>query len=417
MREIRQGFFTHALMQEERGAIPSLATLSQGLRPIQWIRGDNPHLVPLGNFHLGRLGMAVDGLIHFEPQPQIFDGSTHYRARKIRTDEAQGARRQMVSGFHADFLPRVGCGWSNASHRPDKTHSVRLKKLNSYAEAKETTWFKSSLRLEEPLDSFADLAETSKLGKLKNPPRTCPDGEGHWVEYEKGLVLFHPDLGAAPLLGAFAAAWKSEQGSANPLGYPLRGPEKVPRKPSQRWQEFENGVLFGKPEGQVHAVPPEPLGAGSLSLEAVSQLAREWLHRIVSENPGSLVTQEPECVSLLDFERRDTTLAPRGHAFQFQAAYEANLLPVIHVTIHCDIRWICEPGKTEIQAYLDDYRYTLEAPRALGWAISQKTLDEKAQALVSPWLHQPQTVVESKQPLLCIKVLPDGGLYLYSIPG
>jgi LGFP repeat len=267
------------------------------------------------------------------------------------------------------------------------------------------------------LDNFEALAETSLLGKRKFPPRTCPDGEGYWVEYEAGFVLFHPDLGAFPMPGAFASAWKSLQASELPLGYPVGRPEIVPQQSLEWWQEFENGVLFGNPGSEVRPLAPLPIQGGSLSQETITQIACDWLHRILSQNPGCHITQNPECTSLLDFQRREEQVTPRGHTFQFEAEYHSALLPDLSISVECGIRWKVEPGSHAIQAWLDDYQYRVVASRGLSWMLPQSTLDQKVEELVSPWLRRPQEVVLTESRLLCVKVFPDGDLYSFPVPG
>jgi hypothetical protein len=286
-------------------------------------------------------------------------------------------------------------------------HEVK-KKLNSR--------HGGSMNPKATLDDLTALAVTSGLGQPLSDPETCPDGEGQMILCEQGMALYHPDLGAAPIPGGFAEAWKNEQRVTSPLGYPLGAPKPLSGKPKMNWQEFENGVLVQSGNGHVERILALPMGKGSLSVEDLARFVGDWLQRLITGRPEISVIRWPTLLTLVDFHRHQGELLPRGHAFHFQVLYRKSPFPAVEVSVTCELRWSAVTGKTALTGWLDGYDYEVDLPTGWSWVMRRETIDAAVGDMVIPWLRKPQVFTESPQKLLCAKVFADGGLHAFALP-
>ena len=63
---------------------------------------------------------------------------------------------------------------------------------------------------------------SSVLGAPTTEERPCADGTGRYNDFERGVIYWHPSLGAHEIHGAIHAKWASLGWETGSLGYPAR---------------------------------------------------------------------------------------------------------------------------------------------------------------------------------------------------
>jgi len=101
-------------------------------------------------------------------------------------------------------------------------------------------------------------AETagSLLGYLTGDEIPLPDGQGRMARFERGVIYWHPTLGAQPVVGSILTRWAAMGYEASQLGYPTSGEVVNPDGVGRR-QAFQNGAIYWKaPYGAHEAFGP-----------------------------------------------------------------------------------------------------------------------------------------------------------------
>lgn len=94
------------------------------------------------------------------------------------------------------------------------------------------------------------------LGAVKGPETTAPDGKGRYRFYQYGAIYWHPDTGAHEVHGAIINKWGSLKWEKGVLGYPTTDETSCPDKVG-RYNHFQHGSIYWKPTvsaSEVHGL-------------------------------------------------------------------------------------------------------------------------------------------------------------------
>ena len=94
------------------------------------------------------------------------------------------------------------------------------------------------------------------LGAIKGPETTAPDGKGRYRFYKYGAIYWHPDTGAHEVHGAIGNKWGSLKSEKGVLGYPATDETSCPDKVG-RYNHFQHGSIYWKPTtsaSEVHGL-------------------------------------------------------------------------------------------------------------------------------------------------------------------
>ena len=98
-------------------------------------------------------------------------------------------------------------------------------------------------------DKWAALGwERSSLGYPQDGEQATADGQGRFVNFQNGLLYWHPQHGGHAVQGRILEEWQRQGAERSPLGYPT-GDEQIAGR--GRRQEFQNGSLVLSPQGAV----------------------------------------------------------------------------------------------------------------------------------------------------------------------
>ncbi|NKV33005.1 hypothetical protein GS921_25290 [Rhodococcus hoagii] len=78
-----------------------------------------------------------------------------------------------------------------------------------------------------------------------------PDGQGRMNRFQRGVIYWHPNLGAQPIVGQILDRWSAMGYETSTLGYPTSG-ELVNADGLGRRQLFQNGVIYWQDRFGAH---------------------------------------------------------------------------------------------------------------------------------------------------------------------
>jgi len=84
------------------------------------------------------------------------------------------------------------------------------------------------------------------LGSPLIPEKVAPDGVGHYRHYEHGSIYWKPSTGPHEVHGLIRKLWANLNWEKGPLGYPLTDERPTQQGSANRFNDFENGVIWWK---------------------------------------------------------------------------------------------------------------------------------------------------------------------------
>ncbi len=209
-----------------------------------------PQGVRLGGFRLyPRLGVAFEwnDNVFASETTEIDDTAFVYSGgARLQSDWGRHAlafEAQAAHTAYSDLSADDGTNWSVlAEGRLDIRRSTALSGSVSYTDAQEERGFVDLITLIEPID-YTDLSAAARLTHLFNRLRATAFAEYHRLDYDDGLLLDGPDLGADPdpFDQDFRDANITELGGR--LDYYVSPSTAVWTSVSQRWNDYRDESL------------------------------------------------------------------------------------------------------------------------------------------------------------------------------
>ncbi len=100
--------------------------------------------------------------------------------------------------------------------------------------------------------------EKSVVGLPTMDENATPDKKGRYSSFEKGVIIWHPDLGAFEMHGEIVKKWIRIKDNLKVLGYPKTDEMITPDKVG-RYNHFQYGSIYWSPNTGAHEVHGEIL--------------------------------------------------------------------------------------------------------------------------------------------------------------
>lgn len=271
--------------------------------------------------------------------------------------------------------------------------------------------------------------ERSVLGYPVTDETITPDRIGRFNHFQGGSIYWKPNLGPHFIFGAIRNYWASQGYERNSaLGYPITN-ELAPKLGSlDRFQDFENGVLFWKKDSRTAAelgrFPLASRDRADLELEAQNKVAG----LMAPYGDKAYIDQAPTIAAVTNYTREGFNgVSNRQIQLDMKIKYKAEflgidgLLPDPHTILSL---WVSfQPRKTasgtELVMTLTRARMQTHVPAPTSGFISAETINRMLKDdVLNNVIGKPQVMgtVPSTITVLSVKVMPNGDLNTYIAP-
>ena len=267
--------------------------------------------------------------------------------------------------------------------------------------------------------------ESGFLGFPTTDELPCPDGKGRFNHFQNGSVYWKPSISAHEIHGLIRKYWADHGWEKNPdLGYPISDELPTKANSKNRYNDFENGVLFWK-YGEKNASV-----LSKLTLENASKTAAEVVGEInkivvpmIKASSEVYIKSGPGLSEVTDYYFDGNTLHNRKYKMHVTMGVDVPVFsdPTINLDLWIEIS--LDKQAKKIRAYLVEYKYHVHVP----WdthsiaGVDASDIGDKIKQALNPQVWKPHDVKDvSTLPaginILSLKVMPNGDLNVYIEP-
>ncbi len=271
--------------------------------------------------------------------------------------------------------------------------------------------------------------EQSWLGYPVTDETVTPDGVGRFTHFQRGSIYWKPELGAHAVINGFRAYWAERGWERNAaLGYPLNSELAPIARPLDRFQDFENGVLFfANRTGAIDELWPFPMA--SRSKEDLEIELGGVVDGLLARAGGEAYREGEVVIEGVTGYRRNGQGAPFNRALvaKIHVKYTAAFLGIddalpdpssdIRLTLRLDGRRRFE-GDALLYSVLEGWSASTHVPFPTSTFISAGTINNRLRGELDPLVGSEQELAVLPAPLtlLVAKVTAEGGLSVYVAP-
>jgi uncharacterized protein with LGFP repeats len=262
--------------------------------------------------------------------------------------------------------------------------------------------------------------EAGFLGFPVTDETKTPDGIGRFNHFEGGSIYWKPSISAHEVHGLIRHHWSSHGWEQNSqLGYPISDELPTFAGSQNRFNDFENGVLYWK-HGSSAASPLSKLTLGNASrtasemLQAISAVVVPKL----KSNSRVYIKSGPSIAQITDYSWNGQRALNRQYKVYTQIGIDISGVP----DPTCDLNlWIAvdfDPAGGAVWSYLAAWHIHTHVPWPTSMGLSASEVNDEFKAVLNPLVNvkqDPQTVPEPFH-LLSVKVMPNGDLDVFVQP-
>ncbi len=271
--------------------------------------------------------------------------------------------------------------------------------------------------------------ERGHLGYPMTDALTTPDGAGRFNHFQRGSIYWRADLGAHAVINGFRAYWAERGWERNPaLGFPIN--DEMPSFPERndRYQDFENGVLYyAHASGAIYEMWPFPVASrdkADLETELAAQIDKQ-----LAAAGGEAYRDGAVQITEVTGYRRNGQGRPLNRALKVQAhlKYTAEFLGIddalpdpssdLTLMIRLDGRRRFD-GDAILYSVLESWSAATKVPFPTSTFISAATINAKLRGELDPQvgIEAEMAVLPSPLSLISVKVTQDGGMNVFVAP-
>jgi hypothetical protein len=261
-------------------------------------------------------------------------------------------------------------------------------------------------------------SEGGVLGFPVTDERPLPDGVGRYNHFEGGSIYWKPSVGAHEVHGLIRGFWADHGWEQGSFGYPLTNEAPTHEGDADRFNDFENGVIYCKPSWNLaQAVVPQPDLSRSKA-QVLAELKAKISGELLAADSRVYITSQPDITAVGDYQQIPSGVRNRMYtvATSFGITVEGSNDPDCDLTVTVEIRF--DRPSNQIQAIVRGWSIHTEVDFPTTIAVTaaevNAQLKPKLDALVDA-INVLQTV-GSLLRVLSLKVMPSGDLNLYLEP-
>lgn len=271
--------------------------------------------------------------------------------------------------------------------------------------------------------------EGSYLGFPQTDETVTPDGVGRFNHFQRGSIYWKPNLGPHMVINGFRSYWAARGWERNPaLGYPINS--EMPSFPEldDRYQDFEDGVLYYKhATGAIDELWPFPLA--SRTKEDLQNAITDTVDELLTGAGGNAYREDGVTISGTE----DYSTIPSGGVLNrllvvnVRVKYKAEFLGIDDVLpdpysdlvlqIRVDGRRSFS-GAAPIYSVINHWSASTTVPYPTRVVISPETINSKLREVLDPLVGKESILAELPHPLtlLSVKISREGSLSVFIAP-
>ncbi len=258
------------------------------------------------------------------------------------------------------------------------------------------------------------------LGSSVTGELVCPDGTGHYRHYQNGSIYWSPLTGAHEIHGLIRGYWESKGWETNSeLGYPISDEIPTSEGSKNRYNDFENGVVFWK-YGNDNAVP-----LSKLTINNASRTAGEVVLEInkiitpaLTSNSSVYIKNGPYLAEVTDYSYDGSAVHNRRYRIHVNIGIDVSAMPDPTSNIDLWIEISYDRSDKKVKAYLTNWSAHTHVPWPTSMGVSASSINNKFRSALDPMLWKPNVVssIPAGINILSVKVVPNGDLNVYIEP-
>lgn len=246
-----------------------------------------------------------------------------------------------------------------------------------------------------------------------------PDGAGRYNHFEHGSIYWKPSVGAHEVHGLIRKYWADHGWEKNPeLGYPLTNETPTKANDPDRFNDFENGVVYWK-SGTNTALALKPNALASRSKAVVAKALKEKIDAaLTSADSRVYITSEPTIIAISDYAQKGSGVRNRMYtvAVAFAISLDDTNDPDCSLTVDIELKFDRPTG--QVQAILRSWHIHTEVDWPTNWFISAEEVNAQLKPKLDALVGVVNVVgtIPSLLNVLSVKVMPNGDLDVFVEP-
>jgi hypothetical protein len=262
--------------------------------------------------------------------------------------------------------------------------------------------------------------EAGFLGFPTTDETTTPDGIGRYNHFEGGSIYWKPSISAHEVHGLIRKYWADNGWELNSqLGYPISDELPTFQNSNDRFNDFENGVVYwkyGKPNAD--ALSPFVLGNASRPVSDVMQSISDVIVPKLKSNSRVYIKSGPKLSKITDYVWNGSRILNRQYKVYTYIGIDISGVP--DPTSDLDV-WIgvdFNRATGQVWSYLASWHIHTHVPWPTSIGVSAEEINNEFKAVLNPLINvkQSQSTLPSEFHLLSVKVMPNGDLNVYVQP-
>lgn len=262
--------------------------------------------------------------------------------------------------------------------------------------------------------------ESGFLGFPVTDECTTPDGIGRYNHFQNGSVYWKPSISAHEVHGLIRGYWASKGWERNSeLGYPISDEIPTSEGSKNRYNDFENGVVFWK-HGNETAVPLTKLTINNASRtagEVVTEINKIIIPALTS-NSSVYIKSGPYLAEVADYSYDGSVVHNRRYKIHTNIGIDVSAMPDPTSSIDLWIEISYDRSDKKVKAYLTNWSVHTHVPWPTSMGVSASSINSKFRSALDPMLWKPNVVgsIPAGINILSVKVVPNGDLNVYIEP-
>lgn len=262
--------------------------------------------------------------------------------------------------------------------------------------------------------------EAGFLGFPTTDETTTPDGIGRFNHFDGGSIYWKPSISAHEVHGLIRQFWASQGWEQNAqLGYPITDELPTFGGASNRFSDFENGVLWWK-SGKAAAIPLSKfvIGGASRSVEDMMKAISDVIVPKLKSNSAVYIKSGPMLGEVTDYSWNGDRVLNRQYRVYTQLGIDIPVAPDPTSNLNLWIGVDYNRAAGAVWSYLAQWQIHTHVPWPTSEFLKASQLNAQFKDVLDPLLGVQQSPAKVPDPfhLLSVKVMPNGDLDVYVEP-
>lgn len=262
--------------------------------------------------------------------------------------------------------------------------------------------------------------ESGILGFPLTDETKTPDGIGRFNHFQHGSIYWKPSISAHEIYGLIRQYWAEHGWEKNPeLGYPITGELSTSAGSKNRYNDFENGVLFWKfGSNKANELSKLTINNASKTVDEVMEEIKKFIVPKIKSNDKIYISKGPYLESITDYSFDGTSVHNRQYVVHVDLGADVPVLPDVSSNLKLWIEISYDKKAKVVNAILNKWWVHTNVPWPTSMGLSASEVNDQFKATLNPLVGKKNKIASAPDGIniLSVKVMPNGDLNVYMEP-